>query len=254
MARERRGLGDVFHYFISEAEQAQLRERTAATPRLERSSPPPRWCVPVDPARPLAGALVVDLAAALARLGPPVAILAPSPPAPFVPRAAGVEWRAVEESDADLVRALAALPPDRGALVALPCARAARALATLPRGALRGVIVPVDGGPRGLGHSLALLRKLASVASGLVLGAVLVGADASAEADVAFRRLRGAAERQLGVSLVALGALPRDAATVRSLLRGVAVIDLDEEAASARSLRALGERLARPGSAAEPRP
>ncbi len=242
MARARRGLGDVFHYFISEAEQADVRARAAP---VAADGAAPRWCVPVDPVRPLAGALVVDLAAALARRGLAVEILAPSGPAPLAPRAAGVAWRAFGDSDDELAHALAALPADRAALVALPRDRVASALAALPPDALRGVIVPVDAAPRGLGRSLALLRQLRKPAAGLVIGAVVVGAEASAEADVAFRRLRSAAERQLGISLVSLGELPRDAATFRSLLRGVAVVDLDEEAVSARSLHALGERLVR---------
>jgi MinD-like ATPase involved in chromosome partitioning or flagellar assembly len=111
------------------------------------------------------------------------------------------------------------------------------------------VIVPIDADPRALSRSLALLRQLRGT-SGLVTGAVVVGAESSADAEVAFRRLRGAAERQLGVSIVPLGELPRDAACSRSLLRGVPIVDLDAEAASARSLRALGARLVR----AEPAP
>jgi hypothetical protein len=256
MARARRGLGDVFHYFISDAEQADLRARSATAPAPIPGPEPapaaaPRWLVPVDPARPLGGALVVDLAAALARAGLEVEILAAEPPGPLVPRAEGVEWCAVGESDHELWRALAARPPHRAVLIALPRERAARALAGLPADLLRGVIIPVDAAPRGLGRSLALLRQLRRAPTHeLEIGALVVGAEASAEADVAFRRLRSAAERQLGVSLVSLGELPHDAATFRSLLRGVAVVDLDEQAVSARSLRALGARLSSPSAVA----
>jgi hypothetical protein len=149
-----------------------------------------------------------------------------------------------------LWRARAARPTHRAVLIALPRERAARALAALPADLLRGVIVPVDAAPRALGRSLALLRQLRTPTRELEIGALVVGAEASAEADVAFRRLRSAAERQLGVSLVSLGELPHDAATFRSLLRGVAVVDLDEQAVSARSLRALGERLSVPSAVA----
>jgi hypothetical protein len=82
-----------------------------------------------------------------------------------------------------------------------------------------------------------------------VIGAVAIGAEAAADADVALRRLRAAAERQLGIAIVPLGELARDTASFRSLLRGVPVVDLDEKAVSARSLRALGERLLRPEAA-----
>jgi hypothetical protein len=242
MARARRGLGDVFHYFISETEQADARARAEPPPAADRTAP--RWCVAVDAARPLSAALVADLAATLARSGLPAAILAPAPPSPLSPRSDGVSWRTFGDSDTELAAGLSRLPREHAALVALPSERLAAALGALPPGALHGVIVPVDADPRGLGRSLAVLRQLRGTTA-LAIGAVVLGAEASTEADVAFRRLRAAAERQLGVAIVPLGELPRDATTFRSLLRGIPVVDLDAEAVSARSLRALADRLLR---------
>ncbi len=70
------------------------------------------------------------------------------------------------------------------------------------------------------------------------------------EADESLARLEGAARRQLGRHIEALGSLQRDRASFRSLLVGISVLELDAESASARSLRALGERLAAGAAAA----
>ncbi len=240
MARARRGLGDVLHYFISDEEQAQARARV----RPAAASKAARWAIAADVSRPLAGALVADLATALAQGRAPVTVIASTAPSPLLPVAAEVRWHRVEPEADALARALAELPADRPALVALrPDELLAEAWA-LADGSLRGVILPVGTSSASVTRALTSIRALAAGGARFAIGVLFVGAASSTEADAAYQQLRGAAERQFGLRLERLGELPRDAAAGRSLLRGVPIVELDAGAASAQSLAAAGARLA----------
>jgi hypothetical protein len=240
VARARRGLGDVLHYFIPEEEQAEARAR--ARPAV--AAGPARWAIAADVARPLGGALVADLATAVARRGAPVEVIATAQPSPLSPVAAGVRWRVIERGADALARALADLPADRAALVALPFEALLAGARALPTGSLRGIVLPVGASPGAIMRALAAVRALAPLADGCEIGVLVVGAAASADSDGVYQRLRGAAQRQFGRRLLFLGELPRDAAAARSLLRGVPIVELDADAAAARGLAAAGARLA----------
>lgn len=245
MARARRGLGDVLHYFISEEEQADARARTR--PAAAAAAGPARWAIAADVARPLAGALVADLAAAFARRTAAVVVIASSAPSRLLPAAPGVTWLAIGSEPDALARALAELPPGSAALVALPFELLRIAARELPAGSLRGVVLPLGTSGAAITRGLAAVRALTSFGESLRIAVLVVGGASSAESEAAFQQLRGAAQRQFGRALLPLGELPRDATTARALLRGVAVVELDADAAAARGLEAAGARLADAG-------
>jgi hypothetical protein len=236
-AERRRGLGDVLHYFIPEDEQRAARERTRGG-----TSPSRRWCLPTEPARPLAEALAVDLAAVLIEQGLPVAVAAPFAPRFVRPERRDVEWRVVDLEE------LAAEDPGtaRGEalLLLVPPAELSRRLRALPEGFLEGVILPVHASAHGSEEALAALRALPSSASRLRVALLCVGGDERGSDDL-LRSLERAARRQLGRTLERLGTLRRDRDSFRSLLRDTSVLELEERPDSAESLRAVGRLLAR---------
>ena len=244
MATRKRGLGDVLHYFIPEEEQREAREKARAAGRAQpvrksRSATPAhapfRWCMPIDPRRPLACGLAVDLGAALRKEGTAVEIAAPFAPA-FVRPGADLPWRTLRRDfDASDLEA------SPGVLLLLPPAEVAACVSRLGPGSLNGVLLPVESRPQGLSDALSLLRALP--ADGLRICVVAI-AGREGEGDESLARLEGAARRQLGREIEPLGILQRDRESFRSLLFGVSVLELDAESSSARSLRALGERLA----------
>jgi hypothetical protein len=109
---------------------------------------------------------------------------------------------------------------------------------------LDGVLLPIEATARGPAQALGLLRQLGRPLPELRIGAVPVGASSRAVAREIFSKLERAAGRQLGLDVEDMGELRRDPASFRSLLFGVSVLDVDEEASSAQSLRALSNRLA----------
>jgi len=237
----RRNLGDVLHYFISEEEQREARSAARVHERPAQPAPSraPRYCLPADPERPLICSLALELASGMAgelRSARVQSSFAPSPLLPGVPR---VRW---EVSD-DLAAALAAVPGDEPAITVERPARLGALLGRISAGDLDGVVLPVEAAPWGLGKALGCLRELApALASRRVLGLV-VGASSHEAAANLIARLCGAARRQHGVEIELLGELARDAESYRSLLRGESLHALGAESATARSLRALCQRL-----------
>jgi hypothetical protein len=241
----RRGLEEVFHYFISEEEQARAREESPRTPIPEtETGRAARWAVPADPARPLECALATELAAALGRAGTPTRIVAPFAPPPLLPRAREVEWHALAgENACDPAALRAALPADGCALLLIPPPLLAGWLSALEPADLTGVLLPVEASPRGPARALGALRALASAPRAWRLGLVAIDAPGDAEADDLLARIEGAARRQLGLRVVRLGDVRRDSASYRSLLLGVSVFDVDPDSALARGIESLGDRL-----------
>ncbi len=242
----RRGLGDFLHYFIPEEEQREARER-ARPAQLENRSRSTRWCLPASPDRPLSCAVAIDLAVATARGGCRAEILAPFRQHWLLPKSAEVSWRVFELGQAEsgsLAQALEATPPGSRSYVLVPPERLGPLLRTLPPGVLDGVLLPIEATARGPAQALGLLRQLGRPLPELRIGAVPVGASSRAVAREIFSKLERAAGRQLGLDVEDMGELRRDPASFRSLLFGVSVLDVDEEASSAQSLRALSDRLA----------
>jgi hypothetical protein len=239
-AERRRGLGDVLHYFIPEEEQRAARERTRGGGAGLRAR---RWCLPTEPARPLAEALAVDLAAVLIEQGLPVAVAAPFAPCFVRPERRGVEWSVIDldelaqDDDSDAGR-------ERALLVLVPPAELSRRLRALPEGFLEGVVLPVHASVHGSEEALAALRALPSSASRLRVALLCVGGDERGS-DELLRSLERAARRQLGRTLERLGTLTRDRDSFRSLLRDTSVLELEPRPDSAESLRAVGRVLAR---------
>jgi hypothetical protein len=241
VAARRRGLGDVLHYFIPEEEQREAREKGLRARERGRRDGPFRWCVPINPRRPLSCAFAVDLAMALREAGIDVAIAAPFSPAFVRPVSSEIAWR-VLDSDFEQAPLDEQLDPfaDESLLLLLPHEGLASRLAELGDGFLDGLVLLVHPTPAGLTEALSLLRAVPQ--GRLRLAAVLVG-PTDAAADPQFRQLQGAARRQLGIEVEHLGELRHDSGSFRSLLVGRSVLDLDEDSASARSLRDLGRRL-----------
>jgi hypothetical protein len=248
VAARRRGLGDVLHYFISEEEQDEARRASAA--EGERAGPGDRvrWLLCAEPARPLSCALAFDLAAGLRARGVPTEILSPfSPPFAYA-EPSEISWRVLPEPSRAL-EALDAVRPGAGALLLLPVSELRAWLRGLAsRGLLEGILVSVDAGTRGLPHAMATLRELPQPLPARRIAALVVGAADESEAGRVFRRLGGAAARQLGIDLEPLGGLAHDRASFRSLLRGRPVLEVDADSASARCVQAVSVRLAAPST------
>lgn len=245
----RRGLEDVLHYFIPENEQEEARQRASEQAR-SKTAEPGCWCLVSSPERPLAGALAAELAATWLSRGASARILAPFSPPPFLPRVEGLHWQLLDgdAAKADLARAVA-LARDQVAshtLILWPPESLGQAIQAVPTGLLRALIVPVDAAQWGLEPALGLLRQLGRLPAGLRVGAILAGAAPSEPGRALFRTLASAARRQLGLRLELLGEISRDATSFRSLLSGVAAVELDASAASSRSMRDLCLRLEAP--------
>jgi hypothetical protein len=248
VAAKRRGLGDVLHYFIPEEEQAEARRASESRRPGTPASGRVRWLLCAEPARPLSCALAVDLAAALGDRGVATEILSPfAPPFSYV-APSDVPWRAVTEPPRAR-QALNAVRPGAGALLVVPAAELRRWFGEVAiRDALEGILVSVDAAARGLPQAMTTLRELPDLLPAQRIGALVVGAADEESAARLFRRLAGAASRQLGLDLEPLGGLSHDRASFRSLLRGRSVLEVDAESASARSIREVSVRLVAQGA------
>ena len=236
--RADRGLGEVLHFFISEEEQAEARERAGR----QRPAAPARWCLVAHPGRPLHAALAVELARGRAGREGRARGVTLVQRSPFVPRAAGVDWRV---PDAPTPEALSeALEQQPRAVLVLTPERAAALLPLLRPELIDGVILPVDTSARGVALALSQLRQLGRACGSRPLFALFTGA--SEPGEPLFRRLQGATRRQLGIEIEYLGTLERTPADFRSLLAGSAVADREPDAASVAALARICERLAVP--------
>lgn len=229
-ARTGRGLGDVLHHFISEEEQAEARERGRA------SGPAPGGCFGfvVHPRRPIQLCVASEFANVLSS-GTPARVPITFEPPTLLPRVDGVSWDRVPDQLApdELASWLKErLAPQGGESVRLLVLRPEDLSAELQK--LAGWVLPVDASAHGISWALALLRKLPSRQT----GALFLGPEAAAQG--LYRRLAGAARRQLGIELEYLGALePR---LERALLSGrIARVEPEE----ALLLRNAGLRLSR---------
>jgi len=151
------------------------------------------------------------------------------------------DWRVAAPAAPEGLAALLDADPEAHAIAALRPDEVTEALAVLGTGRFDGLMLVADPRPGGLRDALGQLRRM-HAPEGLRIGTVLLGASAR-EADAAFRKLEGAARRQLGRSLEALGALQADETSRRALLHGRPTLDLDADAASAKQILALCERL-----------
>ncbi len=258
MAR-RRGLEDVLHHFISEDEQREAREQARGTPtgRSEAgpAAGPARWVLAASPRRPLSCSLALDLAAALSRDPAPggseTLILAPFPAGIGARRS--TRWVTLPAGGGAALReALEAAPEDASTLALVSPEQLGSVLGGLDGSRISGVLLLVDAAAWGLTRALGWLRGCSEALAGVRIGAVVVGADDRELATDLYDKLASAARRQLGLRLESFGEIERDAASFRSLLLGVSVLDLDSAAASSRSLESLCRRLAAPpGGAAE---
>jgi len=240
-----RGLDKVFDFLVSPDEQREVRSQ--AEERTAGGTPPSsvRWCIGASADRPLACALAVDLAVALARSGRSTSILAGFDRPALLARSRDVPWLVFDpgRESSSLSRELAELPQQASALVIIPTGELAAVVGALPRGALEGVLLPVDSAPWGLSQALSRLRPLGRDAPWLRVGTILLGARGGDQAVALFHRLERAARQQLQLEIERLGELQRDAASFESLLHGVSVLDLDADAPSSRQLLALSRRL-----------
>ena len=241
-----RGLGDVLHFFIPEDEQRGARERAAVRPVAPQSGP--RWCLLVEPQRPVLCALAVDVGAVLARSARGATLLAPFGREAVLPRASEVRWETCGDIDGEphtLLRRLEAQVDGRAVLMLVPPS-GLRAILDHPAArALDGLLVPVDATARGAARALAWLGNAGSGVERMRIGALMIGAASADEAEALGGQLARSARRELGLEVQLLGNLHRDEASYRSLLHGRSVVELDSASRASSSLRALAERLAR---------
>ncbi len=244
--RASRGLADVLHYFIAEDEQAEARSRASHGASVAAPSVAP-WLFAAEPDRPLSAALAADLAHALASPGASPQIFATFAPHPLLPRPTRELWRVVTIGPGHSLGAILARaagdPGSSTELLALTTTALSELLPTLSPGTVSGVILPVDRSSRGLAQALALLRALPRPGHWLRIGVLFVGSGGGEPPEDLFRKLDGAARRQLGIGLEQLGFLERATADFRSLLTGVSIFDADPEAPSARALLRVCRRL-----------
>ena len=238
----RRGLADVFHYFIPEEEQRKppVRARGRAS----------RWVLLADPDRPLERSLVLDLVSALRTEAAGLTVFAPfGPPAAWEPPPDTL-WRVTPppcaaETAADLepiAQAIREADP-AWALLAVVTPACAGALVRAAKGALDAVLVPVEAASWGIPEALARIRRLVSADGSLRIGVLLLGDERSRVDLGPLRQLEGAVRRQFRAAVEPLGAILRDRASYRALLADVPVLALDPEAPSSESLRALARRM-----------
>lgn len=242
----RRDLGDVLHFFIDEEEQRAALESDVrpSEPRPEPPrvpSPVVRWCMPANPDRLLGCALALDLAATLSRAGAPTRLLASFAAPGFLCAPPRVQWQHAQDPSR-LAENLTGLEGHH-VLVLLPAESIARALGGMRAASLDGVLLPVDANSRGLSGALNWLARHGNALADLRIGVVMIGGADAQQADAQYRKLAGAAKRQLELSLENLGQLRRDQTLDRSLLLGVPVLDVDAAGEASKSLVALAERL-----------
>ncbi len=237
-AERRRGLADVFHYFIPEEEQKAARSRSVGSPWGARLA------LLLDPERPLDRSLGLDVAWALRSETGALRVVAPfPPPASWEPKN---RWEvlSVDRADGGTQAWVSAIreSPGEVPLLALVPAACAGALARGVGDALSAILIPVEVASWGVPEALARIRQLRGEGS-IRIGALLVGDERSTEDLTPLRRLQGAAGRQLGVRVEPLGAVLRDRASYRALLSDTPVIQIDPESSSSESLRAFARRL-----------
>lgn len=198
--------------------------------------------------RPALCALAVDLAAALASAGDGATLLAPFARPLGAPRAAGVHWEVAESIDgslAPLLHRCETLPSEPAALVLVPPDRLAALLDHPIARSLDGLLLPVDATARGASRALGWLSAAGNDLGRMRIGALLIGASSTEQAEANGEELARAARRQLGLEIQVLGNLVRDASSYRSLLLGRSVVELDSASRASRSLREVAARLAR---------
>ena len=243
-----RNLEDVFDYFVPVEEQRAAREKRArSAPKPQSAGSPTRWCVATEPERLLSCTLAVDLATGLARDGRPALVLSSFERPALVPRG---DWKSVVAGTSGPGPELAAAldeQPEAHVIVAVRPDELAGVVRTLGSARLDGLMLAADARPGGLRGALGQLRRVAAPAD-LRIGTVLIGASES-EALSAFRVLEGAARRQLGRGVEALGALCADEASGRALLQGQPTLEVDPESESALRILELCTRLRSPAEA-----
>jgi hypothetical protein len=246
-----RGLGEVLHFFIPEDEQRGARERAGL--RVAGPAARARWCLLAAPERPVLCALAIDLAAELSSSGSGTTLLAPFGRGAVLPRASGVRWETCEDIGGELSTLLRRLESRADSVLLLLPPPRLRALLEHPAArTLDGLLVPVDASMRGVARALGWLGNAGNGVERMRIGALLIGASGTAEADSLGEQLARAARRQLGLEVSVLGHLARDPASYRSLLLGRSVVELDSASPASSSLRALSERLGRWRETASP--
>lgn len=255
-SRRERGLDEVLHYFISEDEQAEARagrEAEAQLPEPREGPPTPVadpvsgcWCLAVEPSRPLAVELAVEISRALAGDQHQSQIVASFPPHPLLPSHERVGWRVLERPDESdelgesIAGELDRVPPSTRSLLVLTPFDLARVMRSATSERIRGIALVVDTSSRGLGQALAVLRTLPRPSAALHVGVILVSSG-EPTAPI-FARLKGAARRQLGIALEQLGALERGAGDYDALLRGVPLLDAAPDGSAARCVSEISTR------------
>lgn len=192
-----------------------------------------------NPERPLSVAFAGDLAAALARSGHPVRVVAPFK-APF-PESESIVWIAGGEPD-ELCRAARETPPGSSLLVIQSAAKMAPWLEQVPGDRVAGVdalLLPVEAAEWGIEEARATLREVADAAGSLRIAVLILSAPGPDAVASLFGRLAASARGEFGLELELAGKFERDRASFRALLRGIPLVDLDPRAASARSLARL---------------
>jgi hypothetical protein len=227
----RRGLADVFHYFIPEEEQRSARDRGPS------SAWGNRWALVIDPDRPLDRSLALDLAWALRAQTGELEVVAPfAPPSSWGAETARA-WRVLPHATAE------AIQPSDAPLLVVVAPEGACALVRESAGSLNAALLPVEAAPWGVPEALARIRRLALREGSIRIGALLVRDERSKEDVTPLRQLERAAERQLGVQVELLGTVVRDRSSYRALLVETPVLKIDPGAPSSESLRALAQRM-----------
>ena len=233
---QRRGLDEVFHYFIPEAEQSEAAPAESAepiAPAQPAPTPPPDsqrpWVLIAEPSRPLHCWLAADLLLAMAATSGCREIAASfDPPALFRPGS----WQT--QSPSQLANQLGAATPGQ-TLFVLRRSEILQVLAT--RSTAFEVLLPVDPSEHGIQNALAAVAALSPHTQRVYC--LLIGTPESEASDL-HARLEASGSREHGVEIVYLGSLPRGRDDDRALLEGVSILDRDPGAPSARALQTLG--------------
>ena len=240
--RKRRGLEEVFHHFISEDEQAEVRASRAPEPTTHQEPPTEAvaepaatvannqasaWVLVAEPARPLHCWLAADLVMALPGSKHPMAIAASfEAEAPFRPPS----WQSFS---GDTLRASRANPQTEQQLYVLRAGEVGTLCPTVPA----ALLLPVDPSELGIQDALRALAALAP--HGRRVCCLVTGTPESSVEDLR-TRLQQASRREHGVEIERLAVLPRGRDDDRALLEGVSILARDPAAPIACVLQDLG--------------